>query len=340
MAKSKSSQVQGFREQVERLQRLGTAAAGQIAAWTEPQRRARVIDRFVHEFSEAGSDIATMLLDGSWRMPPEEVERRMTALNANKNLSEFGTDSFGFEPDSMRPVLPLLEFLYRVWFRVEVHGLDNVPDGRCLLIGNHSGQLPFDGVAVGGALMLDRDPPRIPRAMVEKFAVAMPFFSAWYTRWGQIVGLPDNCRRLLEAEEAVMVFPEGARGIAKPFVDRYKMTPFGHGFMRLALETNSPIVPIAVVGAEEQTINLFNLAPIAKLLHFPSFPVTPGMLLLGPLAALPSPVKYRLYFGEPMYFQGDANDDEVAIAAKVAQVRAAIQVMLQRGLRERRGFFI
>lgn len=325
---------------VERLQRLGTAAAGQIASWSEPQKRAHFVERVVGEASEASTEVLTMLLDGSWRTPREEVDRRIQALLQSGNLSEFGTDAFGYAPEALRDVLPLMAFMYRVWFRAEAHGLQNVPDGRCLIIGNHSGQLPFDAAAIAAALVLERDPPRMPRSMVEKFATAMPWIGRLFSRCGQITGLPDNCRRLLEADECVMVFPEGARGIAKPFRDRYRMTAFGHGFMRLALETGSPIVPVAVVGAEEQTVNLFNIETLAKLAHSPSFPFTPLMPFLGPVAMLPAPVKYRIWFGEPLHFEGDPNDDETVIAAKVAVVKSAIATMLDQGLRERRGIFI
>lgn len=325
---------------VARLQRLGSAAAGQIAHWAEPQRRASFVERVVVEASEASSDVLAMLLDGSWRMPPEEVDRRIQVLLNSENLSEFGTDPFGFAPEALRNVIPILEFMYRVWFRTEAHGLENVPNGRCLIIGNHSGQLPFDAATIGAALLLERDPPRMPRSMVEKFATAMPWLGQLFSRCGQITGLPDNCRRLLDADECVMVFPEGARGIAKPFRDRYRMTPFGQGFMRLALETGSPIVPVAVVGAEEQTIKVFNVEALAKLFNSPSFPFTPLMPLIGPLAMLPSPVKYRIWFGEPLYFEGDPNDDDAVIAAKVAVVKAAIQRMLDHGLKERKGIFI
>ncbi len=332
--------AKNLRNRFDRLHKLGSAAAGQLAHWAEPQRRASFIQHVVREVTEAGSDMAAMLLDGSWRLPAEEIDRRIDILLQNKNLSEFGTDAFGFSPQSVRGVVPVLEFLYRVWFRVETHGLERVPQGRCLLIANHSGQLPFDGAAIGAALLLERDPPRMIRSMVEKFATGLPFFGQLCFRCGQVTGLPDNCRRLLEADECVLVFPEGARGISKPFRDRYRLTPFGPGFMRLALETNTPIVPIAIVGAEEQTINLVDFTALAKLLNAPSFPFTPLMPLLGPLAMLPAPVKYRMYFGEPMLFEGDANDDEAVVTAKVLQVKSAIQRMIEKGLAERRGILI
>lgn len=331
----------GFLKNVEKLQRIGQTVTHQLSAWTEPDRQRNRVDRLWHEVVDASSEIATALLTPeTWRTSTEEIDRRIQHLLAGKNLSDFGTDAFGYSPLSVRKLIPVLEFLYRVYFRAEVHGLSHVPEGRCLLIANHSGQLPFDGAVIGASLLLDRNPPRMARTMVEKFATGLPFFGELCFRCGQVTGLPDNCRRLLEAEEAVMVFPEGARGISKPFVDRYHMTPFGHGFMRLALQTGAPIVPIAVVGAEEQTINVYDFKWLARMLNSPSLPITPLMPFIGPLAMLPSPVKYRIYFGEPMYFEGDANDDEAVMATRVAEVKAAIQRMLTQGLAERKGIFI
>ena len=133
-----------------------------------------------------------------------------------------------------------------------------------------------------------------------------------------------------------MVFPEGARGISKTFDKRYQMTPFGLGFMRLALETGTPIVPVAVVGAEEQYVSVGDFKPLAKLLGMPAFPIIP-QLFVGMLAPLPT--KYRLYFGEPLHFEGDPDDDDAVIEEKVWTVRTAIESMLQRGLEQREGVF-
>lgn len=329
-----------FKTRYERLQKLGLHAAGQLAAFVEEDRARPLYRQLVEELGEAGQDMAALLLSGTWQTPEEEVDRRIAHLMHGEHLGEFGVDPFGYSPQALRQVVPLMDFLSRVWFRAEHHGLERVPNRRVLLIANHSGQLPFDGAVIAAQMLLEHQPGRMPRTMVEKFATALPGFGQLVYRCGQVTGLPDNCRRLLENEECVLVFPEGARGISKPFRDRYRMTAFGHGFMRLALETKTPIVPIAVVGAEEQTINLFDFTSLAKILHFPSLPVTPLMPLLGPLAMLPSPVKYRVYYGEPILFEGDPNDDESVIAPKVAQVKEAIQDMMDRGLQERRGFLV
>src|SRR4029077_18860207 len=132
------------------------------------------------------------------------------------------------------------------------------------------GQVPFDGVLVGASMFMDAEPPRIVRAMVEKWAVSLPFVSLLFTRVGQVVGVPENALRLLAQGEALLVFPEGARGISKTFDRRYQLTEFGLGFMRMAIETGTPIVPVAVVGGEEQYISVANVETLAKLLRMPA----------------------------------------------------------------------
>jgi 1-acyl-sn-glycerol-3-phosphate acyltransferase len=202
-------------------------------------------------------------------------------------------------------------------------------------VANHSGHIPFDGLVIACACFLEGEPPRAIRSMLEQFVPSLPFGSYLFSRWGQIVGTPDNCRRLLENEEAILVFPEGARGISKPFSKRYQLQDFGLGFMRLALETNTPILPVAVVGAEEQAPAI-NIKPLARALKMPAFPVVPYPPFI-PL--LPLPVKYRLYFGEPLSFAGDPDDDDDVLLEKVKVVQNRIQSMIHLGLKERRGIF-
>ena len=136
-----------------------------------------------------------------------------------------------------------------------------------------------------------------------------------------------------------MVFPEGVRGISKPYAKAYRLQPFGLGFMRLALATDTPIVPVAIIGSEEQQPGIANLPRLGRLLGLPSFPITVGFPFLGPAGMLPLPVKYRIYFGEPQRFAGDPTEEDAAIAEKVESVTDAIEQMFERGLRERRGVF-
>ncbi len=143
------------------------------------------------------------------------------------------------------------------------------------------------------------------------------------------MGTPENCRRLLAADEALLVFPEGTRGLNKPFAKRYQLQDFGLGFLRLALESDAPIVPVGVVGAEEQAPALFDLKPLARLLAFPHFPVTATVL------PFPMPVRYRIWFGEPMRLGGSPDDEDAVLAGKVAKVKGAVVALLARGLEER-----
>jgi 1-acyl-sn-glycerol-3-phosphate acyltransferase len=263
----------------------------------------------------------------------DDLVQKIQLLATRQN--EYGYDSFGFNRDDARVAAAVCHVLYRRYFRVETFGIENIPDGPCLLVANHSGQLPWDGVSVGSSLLFDRDPPRLVRAMVDRFVQKIPFVSYFFARIGQILGTPENCRRLLEGGEAILIFPEGVKGISKPITRRYQLEPFGAGFMRLALETKAPIVPVAIIGAEEQ-LPSFNLTPLAKLFGLPSFPVMPTPPFV-PL--VPYPVKHRIYFGEARNFVGDPDDDDEQMAPLVKQVQGTIQSMLQVGLKERKHIF-
>jgi 1-acyl-sn-glycerol-3-phosphate acyltransferase len=255
------------------------------------------------------------------------------ALSVRQN--EYGFDPFGFHRDHLQLAAPLAALLHRKYFRTEVFNIDRVPAGRVILCANHSGQLPFDGVMITCAMLFDHQPPRLSRSMVEKFVPTLPFASYLFSRWGQITGTPENCRRLLEDDEAILVFPEGVKGISKPFTKRYQLQDFGTGFMRLALASGAPIVPIAVIGAEEQAPAV-NLPRLARLLGAPAFPVSP----IPPfLPLVPLPVRYRLYFGEPMTFTGDPDDDDTELQEQADLVRRTIQSMVQVGLAERKHVF-
>jgi 1-acyl-sn-glycerol-3-phosphate acyltransferase len=264
----------------------------------------------------------------------DDVGARTQALVVHGN--EFGFDPFGLSRQSLESAMTVARLVYRYYFRAEAHGIENLPaSGRVVLVSNHSGQLPFDALVIGAACFLEPPQPRLVRAMVEFFVPTVPFASYLFARWGQITGTPENCRRLLAADEAVLVFPEGARGISKPFSKRYQLADFGSGFMRLALEAGAPIVPVAVVGAEEQAPAM-NMKLLAKLFGVPAFPIVPYPPFV---AAVPLPVKYRIYFGEPMRFSGDPDDDDDDLAERVKTVKNRIESMLHMGLRGRKHVF-
>ncbi len=263
----------------------------------------------------------------------EELDR-FKALPTRQN--EYGYDPFGFHRDDTKAALVVVRWLYRRYFRTRAFGVEKVPAGRCMLVANHSGQLPFDGVNIGGALLLEADPPRLVRSMIDRFVLKMPYIGYIFTRWGQILGSPDNCRRLLDDEEVILVFPEGTRGISKPFHKRYQLQEFGLGFMRLALATNTPIVPVAVVGAEEQA-PAFNISPLARLLNLPAVPIMPVPPFF-PIVPLPS--RYSIYFGEPKYFSGHPDDDDEQIEQLVKTVKLSIESMLRVGLKARKSVYL
>jgi 1-acyl-sn-glycerol-3-phosphate acyltransferase len=279
---------------------------------------------------DAADDVTTQLLG-------RDFEDRLRRVSVPIAPSSAGVDPFGLDPAWAKYAVGVAAFFHRFYFRTEVHGIDRVPAGRVLLVSNHSGQFPLDGMMIGASLFLDAEPPRIMRSMVEKWTQTLPFVSTFFSRVGQVVGVPENARRLLDLGAAILVFPEGSRGISKPFSERYQLREFGLGFMRLALETDTPIVPVAVIGAEEQYVSLGNLDALSRTLRMPSFPLIPQLLLPG--GQLPLPTRYRIYFGEPMTFRGDPDDDDAVIEEKVARVKGKIQSMLNRGLKERKSIF-
>jgi 1-acyl-sn-glycerol-3-phosphate acyltransferase len=282
-------------------------------------------------------DLAGALLPLSARGLGPEIEERLSKVPTR--LNEYGFDQFGLEPAGATNQMLTMALLYRYYFRAETRGIEKVPPGRVLLIANHAGQLPFDGMMLGVAMLLEAEPPRIVRGMGEYWIPQLPFVSVSAIRGGSMVGTPENCTQMLEADECVMVFPEGVRGMNKLYRDRYKLMRFGQGFMRLALETETPIVPVGIVGSEEQQPGLANLPGLARLLGMPAFPITLGFPWLGPLGILPMPVKYRMYFGDVLRFEGSPNEEDAAIQDKVDVVRDAIHTLLEQGRSERKGIF-
>jgi 1-acyl-sn-glycerol-3-phosphate acyltransferase len=265
-----------------------------------------------------------------------ELERQYERILAR--MSPYDFDPFGFNLGYARYTVHFAAFLYRRWFRCKVHGLEHIPPGRALLVSNHSGQIPIDGMMIATSLILDHEPPRLVRSMIEKWAATLPIISTFFARCGQVVGLPENCRLLLEREELILVFPEGARGISKTIDRAYQLEDFGSGFVRLALENRAPIVPVAVVGAEEQYPSVLNLTALADALGAPALPISP-LFLLGPIGLLPLPTRYHIAFGEPIVLEGDTDEDDERVAEHVRVVRAAVQDLLQRTLESREGIF-
>jgi len=287
-------------------------------------------------FRRVVGDLGGALLPLSLRDLQSEVADRLR--KAPLQLNNYGYDPFGFNPETASHMVLPVAALYRYYFRAETHDIDKVPSGRVLLIANHAGQMPYDGVMLTAAMLLDADPPRLVRGMGEYFIWRLPWLGVTAARGGTIVGTPENCAAMLEAGECVMAFPEGARGISKPYRQRYQLEPFGLGFMRLALTTDTPIVPVAFVGSEEQQPGLANFRGAAEVLGLPSLPITVTFPLLGPLGLLVAfPVKYHIYFGDPLHFSGDPNEEDAVVQKKVDEVRRSITDLFERGLRHRKG---
>jgi 1-acyl-sn-glycerol-3-phosphate acyltransferase len=183
-------------------------------------------------------------------------------------------------------------------------------------------------------VLLHTDPPRLPRAIVERWAGRLPFVNVFFARVGQVVGTHENFARLLADAEAVLVFPEGIEGSRKPVTQRYRLQHFHRGFVEHALRARAPIVPMAILGSDDQTPILFDVKPLARLLGLPAAPITPTFPWLGPLGLAPYPVRYRIVYGEPLCFHErfdpDAAQEPGVVKALANQVRRAIQTLIDR----------
>jgi 1-acyl-sn-glycerol-3-phosphate acyltransferase len=315
--------------------------------------------------------------------PPSEVAPDASALETARDLfstdfylrkwSRIGmrdrseeVDDFGYDPTYEKKVGPFLRFLHDKYFRVESEGMGNVPrEGRCLLVANHSGTVPFDGVMLKMALASQASqsgtsPPTPPgssaglrsapqasprqvRWLVEDLVFHFPFLGSVITRLGGVRACPENAERLLGSDALVAVFPEGNKGIGKLFRQRYQLQRFGRGgFIKLCLRTGTPMVPVAIVGGEETNPMLGRFELFAHALGIPYIPITPTFPWLGPAGLIPAPTKWKMIFGEPIdlseHGPGSAEDD-VLVGRLAERVRASIQAMLDKAVGERKGVF-
>jgi len=273
-------------------------------------------------------------------MPASDFISRKWGRTALRSRSE-EFDDFGLDPSFEQRVKPVVEFLYRSYFRTTVEGIDNVPaEGRCIVVANHSGALPLDGLMLRAALRIEHKQKRDLRWLAEDFVYYLPFAGVFMNRVGAVRACPENAERLLEKESIVGVFPEGVHGIKKLFQERYRLQRFGRGgYIRLCLRMRAPIVPCAIIGAEESSPLLYRLEGLTELIGLPYFPITPTFPFLGPAGLLPAPTKWRMRFGEPINLDNygpEAADDHVLVGRVSERVRSSIQSMLDSGLRERR----
>ncbi len=263
---------------------------------------------------------------------------------AMRNRSE-EVDDFGFDPVYEAKLKYVFDFLYDKYFRVEATGLENIPDqGRCLLIANHSGTLPADGLMIKLAVKREHQQKRQVRWLAEDFLFHFPFLGSISNRIGAVRACQENAERLLRQEALVAVFPEGVKGIGKLYKDRYRLQRFGRGgFIKLALRTRTPIVPVAVVGGEETNPLLYRFEALGKALGFPYVPITPTFPLFGPAGLAPLPTKWRVVFGERVEFSdydADAADDEMLVSRLSEKVRHSIQELVDTALAARKSIWL
>jgi 1-acyl-sn-glycerol-3-phosphate acyltransferase len=278
-------------------------------------------------FGESGEEKAAQLLD-FWR-------RRLAG--------DYEVDDFGFDPElTSRLLLTALRPIAEQWFRIEVRGVENVPrTGGALVVANHSGVLPLDALMV--QLVLHDHAGRNLRMLGADLLFALPFVSGLARKSGATLACTEDAERMLSHGELAGVWPEGYKGIGKPFADRYRLQRFGRGgFVAAAMRSGVPIVPCSVVGAEEIYPMIGNVRWLARLLGVPYVPVTPLFPWLGLLGLVPLPSKWVIEFGEPIHTDGypeGAADDPMVVFDVTDQVRETIQQTLYELLRKRGSAF-
>jgi 1-acyl-sn-glycerol-3-phosphate acyltransferase len=250
-------------------------------------------------------------------------------------------DSLGLCPRTARRALAFFKLLYRYYFRVESSGHQVIAEkGGAILAANHGGLLPFDAAMTIVDVFLRGEPPRLVRAVVDRWAGTLPFINVFFARVGQVVGSRDNLHELLQDGQLVLVFPEGMPAIHKRAAERYVLRKFHLGFIEESMRNRVPIVPVAIVGPDDQAPILYESKPLARLLGLPIVPITPTFPWLGPLGLLPYPVKYEIRYGEPFRFYEEyppeSAEDPHSVRYLAEQVRRRIQEMVDQRVLARR----
>lgn len=246
-----------------------------------------------------------------------------------------GYDQFGMHPDFVAMGDALISFWYNHYFRVESHHPERLPpSGPAIIAANHSGTLPVDGTMLWLDILRNTDPPRAARPVADYFVSTLPVVSTLFARCGAVGGSRGNARALLQSGELLLIFPEGTRGIGKPFSERYQLQEWRQGHCELAIRYSSPVVPVAIIGAEEQ------MPMVARL---PALPGTAIPFIPVPATPVPLPVKYHIHYGEPLRFdqeyRPDEADDPEIVQSAAHRVRTAVEALIAEGLRSRAGIF-
>ncbi|WP_308249808.1 lysophospholipid acyltransferase family protein [Sphaerisporangium fuscum] len=303
-----------------------------------------------HDFrGEEHEDARVIPITSARRHTGEEraaaVEDRVTELLAflrRRLAGEYEVDEFGFDPElNDKVLLELIRPLYRHWFRVETFGLPHVPEeGGALVVANHSGTVPVDALMLQVALHDDHPAHRPLRLLGADLVYKLPVLGHLSRKSGHTLACPEDADRLMRKGELVGVFPEGFKGVGKPFSDRYKLQRFGRGgFVASAIRAQVPIIPCSIVGAEEIYPKIGDLRSLARLLGVPYIPITPLFPWLGPLGLIPLPSKWMIQFGEPVRtdeYDPEEADDPMLVFNLTDQVRELVQQQLNR-LRLHRG---
>jgi 1-acyl-sn-glycerol-3-phosphate acyltransferase len=302
--------------------------AENLGRMAEPQVRTvrALLDRF-----DLGDYLDPDFWQGIGMVLRYQIESQVDFIQ-RRMRGEYEVDPYGMDREIIDLVRPLHSFMYRSWWRTSTEGVEHLPaEGRVLLVANHSGALPWDATQISTAVAEERGDlsERVVRPLYLNEFRNLPFLGQFLSALGQVPALPENATNLLEGDEIVCVFPEGAKGAGKLFKDRYRLARFGRGqFIASALRTGAPIVPVAVIGAEETYPMLANFEPLARLLRAPYFPITPLFPWLGPLGLTPLPTRWKIIFGEPMptaHYGADTADDPLTVFMLSEQIRSSIQ---------------
>ena len=321
------------------------AAAAAAAAAEEAARKTRTAGPGAMPAGIPLDEIVVALAQAAQRVLGSDWEGRLAEFIAalRKRLSgDFEVDEFGFDPQITEILTGAVEPLAEKWFRLEVRGIENIPpEGGALLVANHSGTVPIDGIITGYAVK--KYSGRNIRPLGADLVFALPFIGQLARKVGATLACTADAERLLTGGELAAVWPEGFKGIGKPFSERYKLQRFGRGgFVSSAMRAQVPIVPVSIVGAEEIYPLVGNVPSLARLLGVPYIPITPFFPLLGPLGLIPLPSKWIIEFGEPIptdELGPSAADDPMLVFNLTDQVRETIQQTLYRLLMQRRSVF-
>jgi 1-acyl-sn-glycerol-3-phosphate acyltransferase len=282
------------------------------------------------------------------RVVPAWEQRAAQALSflGRRLQGNYAVDEFGFDADlTENAILPVLRPLYDKWFRVDVNGVEHIPaEGGALLVANHAGGLwALDATMTAFAVHTEHPSHRFLRMLGADLVFNAPVLGPLARKSGSTLACSADAERLLAAGELVGVWPEGFKGIGKPFHERYKLQRFGRGgFVHAAIKTGVPIIPVSIIGSEEIHPVLGNAKTVARILNLPYFPLTPTFPWLGPLGLLPLPSKWYIEFGEPIHTEDldpEAAEDAVTVFDVTDRVRETIQSTLYRLLVQRRSIW-